>query len=58
MRGDETITSAVLTPPWAGSRQPNLLHLPGLTPADEGRRLTLRPDTKPGDPHEGAGLYL
>ena len=32
-----------------------MLHLPGLTPADEGRKLTLCPDTKPGDP-QSAGL--
>ena len=40
---------AVPTPRSAGGRQPNLLHLSGLTPTDEGRRLTLNPDTKPGD---------
>jgi hypothetical protein len=47
-RGGGTIMSAVLTLRRAGCPQPNLLHLPGLNPADEGRRLTLYPDTKPG----------
>jgi len=53
---DGPITSAVLTLPWADLRQPNVLHLPGLTPADEGRKLTLCPDTKPGDLQRMAGL--
>ena len=30
-----TITTAALRPPWAGLRQPNLHHLPGLAPATE-----------------------
>jgi hypothetical protein len=35
-----------------------LLHLPGLTPADEGRTLTLYPDTKPGDPQSDDALTI
>ena len=57
-RGEGTIMSAVLTPRLAGKHQPNLLHLPGLTPADEGRRLTLNPDMKPGDRHNDAEALI
>jgi hypothetical protein len=39
MRDEGTITSAVFTPRFAGLRQSNLLHPPGLTSTDEGRSL-------------------
>jgi len=29
-----------------------MLHPPGLTPADAGRKLASSPDEKPGDPHQ------
>jgi transposase InsO family protein len=48
-RGDEAIMRSVLTHPWAGLHRPNLRHPPGLTSADEGRALTLRPEELLGD---------